>query len=668
MSRSRTLKAPVSWTTLNQQHLVRELARVRALLAPAPDGPPSPLRPRRRGARPGASGAGGSSTAWTHPVPPALDMLVREFGLSSFERDVLLATAALELDGSFAEFWARGPTFARLLAALPDAHWSALTPAGPLRYWQLIEAVTDERPTLAPLRIDERILHQLAGTPSLDERLQATILPLVANAPVSETLRHAADQLRERLMPSDPPSSFKGVLLRAEDSETARVVVQHACRTLGVSAWTIAAEDLPASAGERARLARLWDREAVLGTGLLAIDAEESAPDVAGRIARFVATLRVPVIVMARTLAAGDGLALLTRMEVPSLERNERHALWRTVLGELAPSLNGDVARLAEQFTVSEPAIATLGSVARQAVGDAAAVDAHQAGDDADRVRRHVWASCRAQLRQRANRLVEVLVPRASWSDLVLPPVETETLREIALHVRDRATVYGTWGMGARASRGLGLSALFSGPSGTGKTLAAEVLAGELGLDLYRIDLGQVVSKYIGETEKNLANTFEAAEASGAVLFFDEADALFGKRSEVKDSHDRYANIEVSYLLQRLESYRGLAILATNMQSALDSAFLRRIRFIVEFPFPGPAERTRMWQRAWPVATPVEGIDAGALAALDLSGGSIRSVALHAAFRAANEGGPVRPVHVLHAARREFAKLGKPFTEPREMR
>ncbi len=192
-------------------------------------------------------------------------------------------------------------------------------------------------------------------------------------------------------------------------------------------------------------------------------------------------------------------------------------------------------------------------------------------------------------------------------------------MRRIAAHVRHRATVYDAWGFAAKSPRGLGISALFAGASGTGKTMAAEVLAGELRLDLYRIDLAGVVSKYIGETEKNLRKVFDAAEDSGAILLFDEADALFGKRSEVKDSHDRYANIEVSYLLQRMEAYRGLAILTTNLKSALDPAFLRRIRFVVQFPFPDAAQRAEIWRRVFPASTPTEGLDVWKLAKLNVA-------------------------------------------------
>ena len=211
------------------------------------------------------------------------------------------------------------------------------------------------------------------------------------------------------------------------------------------------------------------------------------------------------------------------------------------------------------------------------------------------------------------------------------------------------------------SSRGLGITALFAGPSGTGKTLAAEVIARELRLDLYRIDLSAVVSKYIGETEKNLRRVFDAAEEGGAVLLFDEADALFGKRSEVKDSHDRYANIEVSYLLQRMEAYRGLAILTTNMKHALDPAFQRRIRFVVQFPFPDPTARAEIWRGAFPSATPVGNLDLAWLASLDVTGGSIRNIAIGAAFLAAEAGEPVGMTHLLAAARSECAKLDRPL-------
>jgi len=229
------------------------------------------------------------------------------------------------------------------------------------------------------------------------------------------------------------------------------------------------------------------------------------------------------------------------------------------------------------------------------------------------------------------------------------------------VHLRQRATVHERWGFAEKYSRGLGLSALFSGTSGTGKTMAAEVLAHTLGLDVFQIDLAGLVSKYIGETEKNLKRVFDAAEDSGAILLFDEADALFGKRTEVKDSHDRYANFEVSYLLQRMEAYRGLAILTTNMRQAIDTAFLRRIRFIVEFPFPDAAHRARIWRGVFPTGTPTVGLDAERLAHLNITGGIIRNIAMHAAFLAADEAEPVRMSHLLEGARTEYAKLERPL-------
>jgi len=264
-------------------------------------------------------------------------------------------------------------------------------------------------------------------------------------------------------------------------------------------------------------------------------------------------------------------------------------------------------------------------------------------------------------MEQLANRIEA----KADWDQLVLPSTQIALLRQITDQVSRRSRVYDAWGFRERMNRGMGISALFAGESGTGKTMAAEVIANALQLDLFRIDLSAVVSKYIGETEKNLRKLFDAAEDSGAILFFDEADALFGKRSEVKDSHDRYANIEINYLLQRMESYRGLAILATNMKTALDKAFLRRLRFVVDFPFPGIEERIQIWRKVFPPATPVDpSIDYQRLAALTLTGGSIQNVALNSAFLAAQQhDGRVTMHLILNAARTEFKKLERPAKE-----
>ncbi|MEO8455408.1 MAG: ATP-binding protein, partial [Sphingomicrobium sp.] len=274
-----------------------------------------------------------------------------------------------------------------------------------------------------------------------------------------------------------------------------------------------------------------------------------------------------------------------------------------------------------------------------------------------------VWPTAREAARGGLESLAQRIESRADFDDVVLPTGHLATLRDITRHLRHRECVYRDWGFGRKHVLGQGLVALFAGESGTGKTLAAEAIANAVGLDLYRVDLATLVSKYIGETEKNLKSLFDAAETSGAVLLFDEADALFGKRSDVRDSHDRYANIEVAYLLQRIEAYRGLAILTSNMKSGLDRAFLRRIRFVVNFPFPDAAAREQIWRRQFPPEAPVGEVDYAALARLNIAGGNIRSIALNAAFKAADDGASIHQTILMDAARGEFAKLERSFTE-----
>jgi SpoVK/Ycf46/Vps4 family AAA+-type ATPase len=276
-----------------------------------------------------------------------------------------------------------------------------------------------------------------------------------------------------------------------------------------------------------------------------------------------------------------------------------------------------------------------------------------------------LFAAARAQSGAALGALARKIVPRYAWDDFVLPPDRLAQLRELSAVVRHRSLVYDEWGFERRLSLGKGLNVLFAGPSGTGKTMAAEIIAGELGLDLYAIDLAGVVSKYIGETEKNLSRIFAAAETANAILFFDEADALFGKRTEVRDSHDRYANVEISYLLQRLEEHDGIVILATNLRKNMDEAFVRRLHATIEFPFPDEQHRRRIWETIWPRETPrAEDLDFGVLARrFELAGGSIRNIALAAAFLAADDGRLVTSEHVLRATRRELQKIGKVLTE-----
>jgi len=274
-----------------------------------------------------------------------------------------------------------------------------------------------------------------------------------------------------------------------------------------------------------------------------------------------------------------------------------------------------------------------------------------------------LWAASLSFTRPALDRLAQRIDARASWDDIVLPAEQAGTLKQLVAQVRQRSRVYDDWGFGERMTRGKGIAALFAGESGTGKTMAAEVIAQDLRLELYRIDLSGVVSKYIGETEKNLRRVFDAAETGGAILLFDEADALFGKRSEVKDSHDRYANVEINYLLQRLEAYRGLAILTTNMKGAIDPSFIRRLRFVVDFPFPGVPDRKRIWSQVFPAATERTDLDLDRLARFTLTGGSIHNAALNAAFLAADAGDPVTMPRVLEAIRGEYRKLARPVSE-----
>jgi AAA+ superfamily predicted ATPase len=272
---------------------------------------------------------------------------------------------------------------------------------------------------------------------------------------------------------------------------------------------------------------------------------------------------------------------------------------------------------------------------------------------------------CYAQSNQKLGALARRLDARYTWKDIILPPSATTQLREVCAQVRHRQTVYGDWGFDRTVSLGKGLAVLFFGQSGVGKTMAVEVIANELQLEAFKIDLSTVVSKYIGETEKNLSRIFHEAESSNAILFFDEADALFGKRSEVKDAHDRYANIEINYLLQRIEEFEGLAVLATNLRKNIDDGFFRRMHFAIEFPFPDAAHRYRIWQQHVPQSAPVNGdIDFNYLAErFNLAGGNIRNVVVNAAFLAAENGTAIGMEHMIRATRREYEKIGRVCTE-----
>jgi hypothetical protein len=539
------------------------------------------------------------------------------------------------------------PTFSLSLSLFPNADWRAFAPPSALRRWRLIEVASIERVTASPIKIDERILHYLCGVSYLDERLQGLIEAGNVRRDLAASQRASLITIANAWSVNEDAGSIPVILLSGNDPNGKRSVVAAACSAFGLQLHTMRSADLPANSAEREAFARLWEREALLSDCALLIE-DESANESTSLIP-FLETTQAFLFVTSPQSPRTRSRRIV-RVEVNRPSAGEQKAAWRQALGPVVEQLNGQLDLVATQFDLGFHSINEASQEALTRSPDLELGDA-------------LWNACRRQARPRLDDLAQRISPAATWKDLVLPPTHLEVLRSIATHVRWRALVYEGWGFAGKGLRGLGISALFSGASGTGKTMAAEVLANELQLDLYRIDLSAIVSKYIGETEKNLRRVFDAAEEGGAILLFDEADALFGKRSEVKDSHDRYANIEVSYLLQRIEAYRGLAILTSNLKNALDPAFLRRIRFIVHFPFPDSSQRVEIWRRIFPDETPTEDLNVEKLAQLNLSGGNIRNLALSAAFLAADSREPVRMKHLATAARGEYAKLEKPLSE-----
>jgi hypothetical protein len=342
------------------------------------------------------------------------------------------------------------------------------------------------------------------------------------------------------------------------------------------------------------------------------------------------------------------------RVELPDTSFSERERLWRQRLNGDGPS-DAVLRTLSSTFRLTGGQIRDAASMARSLAGWHSRT---LAVDD-------LYAACRAQSSGRLDALAHKIRTTYAWSDIVLPADQIVQLREICVQVRQRQTVLEVWGFDRHLAMGKGVNALFAGQSGTGKTMAAEIIGADLGLELYKVDLSSIVSKYIGETEKNLDTIFRAAREANAILFFDEADALFGKRSEVKDAHDRYANIEVGYLLQKMEEYDGVVILATNLRKNMDDAFVRRLHMSIDFPFPEEGDRLRIWRKVFPGEAPLDhDVDLAFCARqFKLAGGSIRNVALLAAFLAAEDGQVIGMMHLARAAKREYQKLGKLMTE-----
>ena len=685
------MNEPTRWSTDNDRYLSEAMAWVRGRLeamappkeappfanpVPAPSGfwrtrpqPALPL-PQEPGPRQGHAQSAPSAPRLTRPAivvdteqgewQPALVMLAARLGLSPFESDVLLLCAAMEFDTGMAGLCGRAqdnagrsyPTFGLAMALFDDPTWDALSPERPLRYWRLIDIRQPQGVPLiaASLSIDERIVNFLKGLNYLDDRLSTLVLPepdLDEALPPSQ--QAVADTILRGIQQAGQAASLPLVQLLGNDGASKRAIAREVARSLGCQLFSLDGAGLPEQTAEVENFARLWQRESLLLPLALYLDADELEPGPAGDTHRAAVNRLLTRTGGLMFLAAREPWARLAR---PSLNADaakpsaqEQQLAWRALLTRAPEQAERDAATLASHFNLNLAEIRRIGANA----GDGALAP--------------LWDSVLLHARPGLDQLAQRIDPVAGWDDLQLPDAETALLRQIAEQVAYRGAVYDEWGFRGRMNRGLGISALFAGDSGTGKTMAAEVIARELKLLIYRIDLSAVVSKYIGETEKNLRKLFDAAEDSGAILFFDEADALFGKRSEVKDSHDRYANIEVNYLLQRMEAYGGLAILATNRKGSLDSAFLRRLRFVINFPLPAPAQRERIWRGIFPQQTPLGEIDWERLARFNLSGGSIQNIALNAAFLAARAGQEVSMPLLLEAIRNELRKLEKPVSE-----
>jgi len=598
--------------------------------------------------------------------PPRLELLAQAFGLSRFEVDALLICLAPALDLRYERLYGylqddvtrKRPSVGLIL--------DLLTPPGPERL--LAQAHFDEGAPLLRHHLLERAGDAgqagLLGQPlRIDEAVTAWLLGRYAPRPELAGAR--------LLSPAEPPA---GCLLApdvcAALSEAARdgaVLLFHGPDGAGqtaaaqaVAAWCgrpLLSIDLGPATADLSPLAvlRLALRDARL-TGAVAFlngwDACLEHGAVPAALLDEVFCHPGPVILAGQAPWQPAGVErsrpfLPVEFPVPGYAR--RRDLWRHFLGHDAGTL--DIDAVAGRFLLTATQIRDAAATARD--------QARQRGESIQSA--DLFAAARAHSGSGLASLARKIVPHYSWEDIVLPADQTALLREIIAAVRSRPRVLSEWGVGAKIAPNGGVTMLFAGPPGTGKTMAAEIIAAELGLDLYKIDLSTVVSKYIGETEKNLERIFAEAASSNAILFFDEADALFGKRSEVRDAHDRYANIEISYLLQRMEAYEGVTVLATNLRANLDEAFTRRLQFVVDFPFPDEADRLRIWQALFPPQVPrAPGLDLALLARrFRLAGGNIRNIIVGAAHLAAADGQAVTMEHLLHATRRELQKMGR---------
>ena len=612
--------------------------------------------------------------------------LVRLFGLTPFDRDALLLCLAPELDLRYERLYAylqddvtkKRPSVDLVLNLLSPSFEAKLaarlrfTQEAPLVAQRLLYLFDDPAQPQPPLlskylRVDERIASYLLGSDVPDARL----MPYIRLCP-------AVTRLEDVLLPAEvkrPLASLvqnqtqgHGLILYFQGPYGVgkQTAAEALCRELGLDLLVVHGERL-AEADAFESTARLACREALLQghalywDGFDALLGDERRAWLLALLAELERRQGVTFLAGDATWEPADALqgVPFVRVEFPRPGYAERLKLWATSLdGSMPGGSDADLAAVAATFRFSGGQIRDAAATARNLARWRDPQNGHVTATD-------LYTASRLQSNRKLADLARKITPHYTWSDIVLPADRMAQLREICNTVKYRTQVYDAWGFDRKLALGKGLNALFSGPSGTGKTMAAEIIAGELGLDLYKIDLSTVVSKYIGETEKNLARIFAEAETSNAILFFDEADALFGKRSEVRDAHDRYANIEIAYLLQKMDEYEGVVILATNLRKNMDDAFVRRVHFAVEFPFPAEADRRRIWEQIWPAKTPRSAeLDLPLMARrFELAGGSIRNIAVAAAFLAADDGQEVTVDHLLRATKREYQKMGKVVAE-----
>jgi AAA+ superfamily predicted ATPase len=647
----------------------------------------------------------GASVLWserTEAEDPSTDPIGDEsrlawlrqvFDLSPFDVDVLLVALAPELDLRYERLYAylqddvskKRPTIDLVLnllcpsAADKLARRAHFAPDARLVRHSLLHLLPDPHQAQPPLlahyvKLDEQIVRFLLGQDGLDARL-ASFCQIVQRTgpmdtlPLNAEVKQALSALVVRARETRQPLRF---YFHGPRHAGTRQTAQALANEVGMRLLVTDLVRAPATTPEFEQVLRVLFREAWFQDTVLFLEGVD-ALRVGDQAIRYQRLLDV--------LAEDGGIAILSGVEpwVPSAHAPlgvldvlftipglaQRRTCWQTHLGTLGVSLDDDdLDGLASRFRLTPGQIAEATAVAYHQAHWRAAAQAPEAlspHPPCPLSLRDLFSAGRAQSGHDLATLAHKIAPVYTWDDIVLPDDALDQLREVCQRVIHQHRVLGAWGFDRKLSQGKGVNVLFAGPSGTGKTMAAEIIANELGLDLYKIDLSGVVSKYIGETEKNLDRIFRAAENANAILFFDEADALFGKRSEVRDSHDRYANIEISYLLQKMEAYDGIAILATNLRQNLDDAFVRRLAFTVHFPFPDEASRRRVWAGIWPAETPLaEDVDLDYLARqFKLSGGNIKNIALAAAFLAAEDGGRVTMAHLLQATRREYQKLGK---------